>query len=185
MTPSNRETNPDPQPWPIDSKAQRAEGERRRDAGMTLAADRKSLRVKAGKIAFLDALLRSTDGTATLDDATPPDDLQQKFSDGGKWRGSVPLSLSKAGIIEKAGEAISNRPSRHAGTLRLWRLVDRPKAILLRCRLSAALDAELSLMTGADLAKKKNEAPTAPFAEEQAAETSADSNPNFLKGFKR
>ncbi len=77
---------------------------------------------------MLEALLRSPDGTATIDDATSIYELAHPFDDDGKWRGSVPRVLSSRGIIVPAGLATSCRPSRHGGDVKRWRLVDRAKA---------------------------------------------------------
>lgn len=49
----------------------RAEGERRRDMGMVLAAARRPDGVTLGRLALVKALVDSHDGTATIDDATP------------------------------------------------------------------------------------------------------------------
>jgi hypothetical protein len=104
-------------------------------AGMTLAADAKPDKVTAGKIAFLRALLKSPDSTATIDDAT--EDLTARFRDGGKWRGLICLSLAKAGLIRRVDVVLSRRPSRHRGYVTKWRLMDRNKAALMLLRLSA------------------------------------------------
>ena len=146
MTPRNRDLDNRRDPrdhWPVDRAGLRREGETRRDAGMAAAALPKAVRVRAGQVAMLDALLRSPDGTATIDDATAPDDLGQAFADGGQWRGSVPRSLAAMGLIAKLAAGASDRPSRHAGARYVWRLVDRTKAIVARCRLSAAVQNQL------------------------------------------
>ncbi|MEQ8847414.1 MAG: hypothetical protein RIC11_06675 [Botrimarina sp.] len=145
MTPHNRDLDArrNPDNWPVDRSALRSEGERRRDHGMAAAACPKALRVRAGQVALLDALLRSPDGTATIDDATAPDDLRAAFTDGGQWRGTVPRALAAMGLIDKVAIGSSQRPSRHAGTRGVWRLVDRTKGIIARCRFSAAVNLAL------------------------------------------
>jgi hypothetical protein len=97
------------------------------------------LRIQAGQLAMIDALLRSPDGEATIDDATAPEDLRLAFPDGGQWRGSVTRDLARHGLIEKVAAAPSERPSRHAGIRYVWRLADRQRAIAFRRRLAIAL----------------------------------------------
>lgn len=92
--------------------------------------------VKNGKIAFLQALLKSPDSSATIDDAT--EDLTVSFRDGGKWRGLICLSLAKAGLIRRVDVELSRRPSRHRGYVTKWRLMERKKATLMLLQLSAA-----------------------------------------------
>ncbi len=170
---------PNPDVWPVDRAALQQQGKRRRDAGMAAAADAKDLRIRAGKVAMLDALLRSSDGTATIDDATPPDDLREAFADGGCWRGSVTRSLAKDGLIEKVAAGPSVRPSRHAGLRHVWRLTDRQAAIVHRSRLMAAVQAALpagSLKT-MPLAPK-SETPPVTFGEASTGGASRYSNPN-------
>jgi hypothetical protein len=180
MSPKNRDLDNRRDPkdhWPIDRDALRRAGETRRDVGMAAAALPKSLRVRAGMVAMLDALIRSPDGTATIDDATAPDDLAAAYADGGQWRGSVTRSLAAMGLIAKVAAGASDRPSRHAGARYVWRLVSRPKAIIARCRLAAAV--QLALTTGDDpeLLKDKT-TPLAPRRKEQARGVVDGSNPN-------
>lgn len=113
-------------PQPINRDELKAKGRRRKDRGMLAALTGKCLLVSQGQLAMLDALLRSPDGTATIDDATS--DLSRKFADGGKWRGSVTRTLASRGAIEKAGYATSCRPSRHACPTTRWKLKDRARA---------------------------------------------------------
>jgi hypothetical protein len=95
-----------------------------------------SRRVKAGEVDLLRALLKSPEGTATIDDATA--DLTAQFRDGGKWRGQICLSLAKAGLIRRFDVVPSTRPSRHRGYVTKWQLVDRQKAVRLLSRLAAS-----------------------------------------------
>ncbi|TWT92177.1 hypothetical protein [Neorhodopirellula pilleata] len=99
-------------------------GQQRRDRGMQLAADAKSDRVAAGRLALLSALLRLPNHTGTIDDATDDDAMHAAFDDGGCWRGSVTRSLRKDGFIEAVDAGQSLRPSRHCGLRHVWRLVD-------------------------------------------------------------
>lgn len=100
-----------------------AEGERLRDEGMERAADAAPCRVTAGRVAMLRALIGR--GTATIDDATPPDEIATGYADGGCWRGSVTRSLAEDGYIVATGEyRPSVRPSAHRRPLAVWRLVD-------------------------------------------------------------
>ena len=144
-----------------DPNSLRREGERRKDAGMALAADARPDAILAGKIALLRALLESPDGTATIDDATP--DLGVEFGCGGKWRGTVCLGLAQAGQIVRIGVELSKRPSRHCGYVTRWRVVNRSKAKLLLAALLTKLDAKLS--TAATLAAAQSEAPAGATAE--------------------
>ena len=115
-----------------------AEGERRRDEGMNRAAARRPDRVTMGRWALVNALLRSPDGTATIDAATSPDELAAGFADGGRWRGTVTRSLIADELAEIIGTTRSIRPSRHRGWVAVLRLTDRTKAADYVRRLSAA-----------------------------------------------
>jgi hypothetical protein len=106
------------------SQTGKSKGQRRRDRGMSLAADAKADRVAAGRLAFLSALLRLPKHTGSIDDATDDDAMQTAFDDGGCWRGSVTRSLRKDGFIEAVDAGQSLRPSRHCGLRHIWRLVD-------------------------------------------------------------
>jgi len=125
----------------MDDKQKRdlaAEGERRRDIGVSLAATRRIDRVAMGRWALVNALLRSPDGTATIDAATSPDELATGFADGGRWRGAVVLSLLRDGLAECTGTTRSIRPSRHRGWVAVLRLTDRQKAADYLRRMTAA-----------------------------------------------
>lgn len=115
-----------------DAEARRDAAEKRKLIGMEAAAlaDGKAAMVDAAKLAMIDALLRSSNGTATIDEAT--DDLWAKFLDGGKWRGTVTRSLAMARIIRKDSVVKSERPSRHGGYVTRWQLIDRQKALQLK-----------------------------------------------------
>lgn len=116
-----------------------ADGEHRRDVGMALAAARRPDNVALGRLAMVRALLRSTDGIATIDDATGADELAAGFVDGGRWRGTVTRTLVADGVAEIIGTTRSRRPSRHRGYVARLRLTDRAKAELYLRRMSAAL----------------------------------------------
>lgn len=104
------------------------QGDQRRQVGMALAAAANCDRVTLGRLAMLKALLDSPDATATIDDATSPQDLAKGFADGGKWRGSVTRSLADDGLAEITGTTRSVRPSRHRGYVSILRLTDRNAA---------------------------------------------------------
>ena len=104
----------------------RQRGELLKLRGMQLSADKHAEDVAAGQSLFLLALLKSTTGVCSIDDATS--DKSTPFADGGKWRGTVVRGLAVAGIIERVDVVRSDRPSRHRGLLTRWRLVDRDKA---------------------------------------------------------
>jgi hypothetical protein len=116
-----------------------AEGERRRDVGMALAAARRPDKVSLGRLAMVRALLSAPDGIATIDDATGPEELAAEFDDGGKWRGAVTRSLVNDGLAVIVGTTRSRRPSRHRGYVAELRLLDRSKAVDYLRRMSAAL----------------------------------------------
>jgi len=137
-------------PTPTNRDELCTKGRRRKDRGMAAALVGKCLMVTQGQLAMLDALLRSPNGTASIDDATT--DLTKKFPDCGHWRGSVPKLLAKRGIIERDGYVTSCRPSRHACPVTRWRLIDRAKAGVLAHELRNAL-AELE-------AKERQEQPS-------------------------
>jgi len=86
-------------------------------------------------------LLRSPDGTGTIDAATSPDELAAGFTDGGRWRGTVTRSLIADGLAEITGTTRSIRPSRHRGWVAVLRLTDRTKAADYVSRLSATFAA--------------------------------------------
>jgi hypothetical protein len=116
-----------------------ADGESRRNVGMALAAARRPDNVSLGRLAMVRALLRSPDETATIDDATGPEELAAEFVDGGRWRGTVTRSLVTDGLAEIIGTTRSRRPSRHRGYVARLRLTDRTKAELYLRRMSAAM----------------------------------------------
>jgi hypothetical protein len=118
-----------------------AEGERRRDIGMNRAAARRPDRVTVGRWALVNELLRSPDGTATIDAATSPNELATGFADGGRWRGTITRTLVADGLCEITGTTRSIRPSRHRGWIAVLRLTDRAKAADYVRRLSAAFAA--------------------------------------------
>jgi hypothetical protein len=153
----------------------RHKGEQRRDAGMGLAAQARPDRVDTGKVAFLKALLRSPDSTATIDDAT--DNLAAEFRDGGKWRGTVTRSLAASRFIEAVGAVKSSRPSRHRGYVTVWRLVDRQRALAYLASLERSLDAQLA--TGAELAAGATKEP-APVAAGAGSASTSTSNQQSL-----
>ena len=115
----------------------RDEGERRRDAGMALAAERRQQLIWKSQLALLDAIRSREDRTSTTDFAT--DSLEHQYSDGGRWRGAVPARLVKLGLIRKVGVVSSARPSRHAGYLSVWQGIDDAAIDSYRAQLRACL----------------------------------------------
>ena len=118
----------------------RERGEKRAERGIKRAAFKHRPEIERGTLKFLDALLASPTGCATLDDAT--DSLREKYLDGGKWRASIPKRLKAAGLIVVEGVVKSARVARHAGYLTEWRLTDRVAAERHRAELLAALTAK-------------------------------------------
>jgi hypothetical protein len=137
----------------------RTAGELRKECGMQLAADARAEAVAAGQVAFLSALIKSPDRTATIDDGTG--DLAATFSDGGKWRGTVVRSLALARIIERVDVVKSDRPSRHRGFVSRWRLLDPDRARRKLESLSAWLTAvKENPQTGATAAGMESKSTT-------------------------
>lgn len=99
-----------------------AEGRDRRDAGLARASTprHRRLTIALGKLALLDALQASPNGTATTDDIA--DDPAAAYADGGKWRGEITHELARRGLIERTGYTSSYRPSRHGSPIGVWRL---------------------------------------------------------------
>ena len=104
----------------------REKGERRADRGIKRAAHDHREDIERDTLRFLDVLLSSDDGTATLDDAT--NDLSVNYRDGGNWRASIPKRLKADGLIVAERVVKSSRPARHAGYSTEWRLTDRTTA---------------------------------------------------------
>ena len=130
----------------------RERGKKLAEVGIKRAACRHELPIRRDTLRFLDALLLSLDGCATLDDAT--DDLMRKHADGGKWRASIPKRLQALQVIESAGAVKSARPSHHGGYVTQWRLADRPAAEAMRAILSTHLqqgDGEVAATAWLDL----------------------------------
>ena len=94
-----------------------------KEYGMSIAAARRRELAWRCESRFDHALLASPDGTETID-ATVDDPLRP-HDDGGKWRGSVPTTLARLGLIECAGWRPSIRASRHGTPIRVWRIRDR------------------------------------------------------------
>lgn len=136
-----------------------SEGERLRDGGMSRAAARRPDLVTLGRLAMLEALLKSVNNAGTIDDATSDSDVGSAFGDGGQWRGTVTRSLAKAGYIQRIGYRNSRRPSRHCGTIAIWQLTDPAASRRYVERLRAALECQT-----------KND-PAAATAESQRSET--------------
>ena len=114
----------------------RERGEKRAERGIKRAAFKHRPEIERGTLTFLDALLSSATGCATLDDAA--DSLRGKYLDGGKWRASIPKRLQADGLIVSERVLKSARPARHAGYLTEWRLIDRSAAECRRAELLAA-----------------------------------------------
>lgn len=96
----------------------RRQGETGKQYGMSLAASARFEAIAKGQIALLQWLLESHDAKGTIDDATA--DLSARFSCGGKWRGSIPVGLSRRRIIFRIGDCKSDRPTRHRAYVSLW-----------------------------------------------------------------
>ena len=121
-------------------------GELREERGIRRAAFKHEPQIRRDTLRFLDGLLASPTGCATLDSAT--DELGSKHSDGGRWRASIPKRLLAIGLIVAERVVRSSRPSRHAGYLTEWRLVNRPAAEVTRAALAAELIKEAGESAG-------------------------------------
>lgn len=140
-------------------KEERSLGEVRARRGIKRGAFQHEPEIRRDMLRFLDALLVSSTGTATLDDAT--DDLHGKFGDGGRWRGAIPKRLRALGIIVADVVTRSSRIARNAGYLSIWKLVDRATATRYREELVAMGAGQFEKETGgtADTVSPANEFP--------------------------
>lgn len=116
-------------------------GRVRKDLGMSAAAAARRPHVARAQIRFLDSLLADPTRTTTTDSCT--EDLAAAYSDGGRWMGTVPLALCRAGLIERIGYRPSERASRHATPVSVWR------AIVTDAALQAYRDALFSALVEA------------------------------------
>ncbi len=107
-------------------KEGRAKGERRAERGIQRAALDHETDIERDTEKFLDAILSSPDGLATMDDAA--DKLTVNYRAGGRWRAAVPMGLKREAIIAADSVGKSSRPARHAGLQTVWRLTDRNAA---------------------------------------------------------
>lgn len=110
----------------MNSDEGKLKGEKRAERGIKRAAHDHQEDIERDTLRFLDVLLSSPDGTATLDAAT--DDLSENFRNGGRWRASIPKRLKAEGLIVAERVVKSSRPARHAGYVTEWRVTDRSAA---------------------------------------------------------
>ena len=83
--------------------------------------------INRARRALLRVMLDRPDGCATLDDVRPIVILPAGVNP--TLFGAVPGKLAALQIIEMEGFTASIRRERHAGMLRVWRLIDRPAAL--------------------------------------------------------
>src|SRR5262245_22220137 len=86
-----------------------AEGERRRDPGLALAAVRRQPLIWRCQLALLDVIRPRSDRTVSTDDATS--ELSLAYHDAGKWHGEVTKGLARLDLIRKVSAIGSARPS--------------------------------------------------------------------------
>jgi hypothetical protein len=98
------------------------EGERRKVAGMELAAARKGDLIHRAQKMMVEAAFTRPGLDFTSDDIS--DDLGREYSDGGAWVGAAVRGLALAGISIRAGQRKSQRPSRHANEVKVWKIRD-------------------------------------------------------------
>ncbi len=98
-------------------------------------------------VRFLDDLLSSPCHLATIDGTDSGEVLTSAFEGSGKWRGNVPLALSRMGVISRVrapeGSLATRRARRRhrkSGEVGLWRLVDRDEAERIRRDCAARLE---------------------------------------------
>jgi hypothetical protein len=125
------------------------------ETGEALAADGMALAAAHGgrdadrfEVRFLTALLASSDGTATTDDATSEAELLGRRPRGGRYVGATTNRLAVERIIQPLRSADgtrvyrrSRRPARHATPISVWRLLDAAAAARRVAALRAALHA--------------------------------------------
>lgn len=126
--------------WPVERLHARETDETPPNGKREQLVDPVSIRIVAGQVALLDALLGSADGKATIDDATGPIEREFCFPDGGQWRGQIVSGLAARRLIRKVGYVASTRPSRHGSPVAEWELCNRAAAVAARKRLIAVLD---------------------------------------------
>ena len=107
----------------MDRTAGQRLGELHRDRGVLLAATGRRERMDRAALRMLDALVMSTDGSATSD--VIPDDLAGAWGDGGKWVGAMVRTLAQDGLMHRLGYVASCRPSRHGCPVGVWAVADR------------------------------------------------------------
>jgi hypothetical protein len=121
--------------------------------GQALAAEGMALAAAHGRddadrfeLRFLKALLASTNGTATTDDATSEAELIGRRPRGGRYVGATTNRLAVERIIEPLRSADgtrvyrrSIRPARHATPISVWKLIDAAAAARRIVALRAAL----------------------------------------------
>jgi len=100
------------------------------------------------QLAMLDALLKSSNGIATICDATS--DRTATFQDGGKWRGPAILALANANMIRGIGAANSRRLSRNRGLVRVWQLSDPDGAKQIAKQLRSIIQRQSSTVAAAE-----------------------------------
>jgi hypothetical protein len=104
---------------------QPTEGERRKLEAHEQLEARRELHILRGRRALLQRLLDV--GEATADDVRRAVELPAEVNP--VCLGAVPAPLAYAGIIERAGYAVTSRAEAHARPVSRWRLVDRAAAI--------------------------------------------------------
>ena len=134
------------------------EGERQRDAALSVVRAHRTLEIWGAQLAMLSAMRERADRSGTADDITTPG---LKHEDGAPWIGAAVRELRMAGVIVRAGNVVSTRPSRHAAEIKLWRLADDAKTDLIIGRLRQALGQPApSLFTQATPENKSPDAST-------------------------
>ncbi len=105
-------------------------GEQRRDATLPRVRDRRPLHVWSAQLSMLEAMQRRADRTGTSDDMTPQG---QQYKGNAPWLGAAVRQLAEQDVIVRVGTVRSQRPSRKANEVKLWK-IERDVAAALKIR---------------------------------------------------
>lgn len=101
------------------------EGQRRRDAALSVVSANRSAEIWQAQLAMLTAMRERETRTGTADDVTPSG---MEYSDSAPWLGAAVRQLAQSKLIARAGTVISTRPSRKGNETKLWKLADDARA---------------------------------------------------------
>lgn len=114
------------------------EGERRRDAALSIVRTHNAVHVWAAQFSLLTAMRSRANGEGSADDCTPDG---HTHTGNAPWIGAAVRQLAERKLIERIGYVRSARPSRKGNEVKRWRLRDAAAADVaiatLRCRLDS------------------------------------------------